>query len=131
KHWLVTRSRKLAALARAHLEEHASSEGGPRERIAVARALLHPASDGGAGAPRKGRKDDAEDGCPKESDVAAAPIAFFLEAEPPPGANGPLPCFTTLTAKADSKAPLDLARAALALFDRPHRAPLATTLASE
>ncbi len=58
-------------------------------------------------------------------------MALLLESEPAPGPNGPQACFTSATAKTDSKEPLDLARAALALADRPHRAALATTLAQE
>ena len=125
KRWLVTRARKTAAFARGYLEPHVPSSG---FHVAAARATLFP-PPAPAGGVRKLEPTRTE--CPSDAEVMAAPLASFLEAEPPPSPTGPLPCFTLLAGKADPKTPLDLARAVLALADRPHRAPMATSFAHD
>src|SRR5262249_1311709 len=71
--------------------------------------------------------DDAEALCPNEKDteLGHVPIALFLEAEPPPSATGPLPCFSALAGKVEPKSAIEMARVILALADRPHRAAMA------
>lgn len=158
KHWLVSRTRHVSELALAHLKEQGDTAA-PRTRAALDRARLFESAaqktDGAASTatksalPRRGGSEDAT--CPKDADLESAPIATFLDAEPPPGPNGPLPCFTALMSKvsltpapASSEgktaaftiapappSPLDLARSAMALFDRPHRTPLAMTLGEQ
>lgn len=128
KHWLVTRARSVAATARGYLREHTGDA--PRLKLAHARAALHALPD--PEAPRTAaRPRPTPPACPREIDLEAAPLAWFLEAEPPPNDSGPLACFTALTAKTDGKGALDLARAVHALADRPHRAPLGASLARE
>lgn len=136
KHWLVTRTRKLAAIARAHMEALQDPSG--RARMAAERARLYPPPhQPKAALPRRAsasttkKPEEEHIACPKTEEIDAIPVASLLEAEPPPDANGPLACFTSLTARADSKAALDRARAAHAYLDRPHRMPLATTVVKE
>ncbi|MBX3231013.1 MAG: hypothetical protein KIT84_36750 [Labilithrix sp.] len=126
---LVLRARERAALARTYLSI-SSSDASPRIRAAFARSSLYPPPpDPSRPAARKDR--GAEAACPKQADVDALPVALLLETEPAPTGDGPPSCFTQLTAKTTSKEPLDLARAALALADRPHRAALAQNLTRE
>lgn len=121
KHWLVARARHTAALARSYLDEHKVDS--PRGRVALARAQIHARP-----APAPKRTPEPAPACPKDADLDGAPIALFLETEPAPPPNGPLACFTSLTAKLDAKSPLEIARAVLAMSERPHRAPLVSTL---
>jgi hypothetical protein len=127
KRWLVTRARKTAAFARGYLEPHAGSAAA--FHVASARAALFPPATAESAPARRGAPERSE--CPSDAEVAAAPLASFLEAEPPPSPTGPLPCFTLLVGKAEPKTSLDLARTVLALADRPHRAPMATSLAQD
>lgn len=130
KRWLVARAKDLDAISRAHLATRNADEGA-RARIALERAKLFVPDVPTPKKPRRPAPNQEPPGCPRSEDVDALPVALLLEAEPPPQDNGPLPCFTSLSAKTASREPIELARASLALYERPHRRALATTLATE
>lgn len=124
---LLARTESAAKVARMYLA--AADKESPRARMSVAHAALYPAPEEEA----KGRRTESSSagGCPSKSDVDALPIHLLLESEPPPPADGPAACFTSLTGELTSREPLALARATLALVDRPHRTALAENQARE
>lgn len=118
---LVARARKLALDAAAYLDvqlERKTSSGATR--LARLRAALHP-----VGRPMVHKT--CPDG-PIEDDQM---VLDYLEAEPAPESNGPLPCYTKIVGRLDPKSGIDRARAVQALLDRPHRMPLAASIAKE
>jgi hypothetical protein len=109
----IERVDRTKAFAHAFLEKHAQRA---TAEVAAKRAALFV------------RRESDEDECVKSDD--GDPLAI-LEAEPAPGNNGPLPCFTERVAKVDPKSTVDIARVVFATIDRPHRAFLAAQWARE
>lgn len=124
---LAARTRHAAHLARTYLAASEETSTG-RGSVASRHALLYPAPVEDKG--ERPRKSE-EPVCPKKGEAESVPIHLLLETEGAPSADGPAPCFTTLTSSLTSKTALDLARATLALADRPHRAALAENQARD
>ena len=118
---LVARAKKLATDARAYLEVQIGKKtANASQRLAQLRVALHP-----------DRKGSTFSSCPDGVIEDDTMVLDYLEAEPAPERNGPLPCYTKVVAKLDPKTALDRARAVQALLDRPHRMPLAASIAKE
>jgi hypothetical protein len=125
---LLAHARNQAELARTYLD--AKEKDGARQHIAFRRSFLYPPPQEERRANYK-RLIAGEAACPKKGESDQVPVYLLLETEPAPTAEGPAACFTTLTGNLGSKAPLDLARATLALADRPHRTALAENQARD
>lgn len=125
---LIKHAQHEAQLARVYLD--ASEKSGSREHIAERHAALYPSPEELEKLGSR-RRFVSEAACPKKGESDQVPVHLLLETEPAPDAEGPAACFTTLTGNLTSKAPLDVARAALALVDRPHRAALAENQARD
>lgn len=124
---LVTRTRSAAAIARMYLG--AVEKDTPRARMAFAHSAQYPSPEE---VKKGGHKVQLGTGaCPSKADIDALPAYLLLETEPPPPPDGPPACYTTLAGGLTSKTPLDLARATIALADRPHRTALAENQARE
>lgn len=123
--YLGERAKEAVANALSYLDTFALRDGGkdPRAndlKLAQARAAIHGV----------GKNAERHRACP-ELEMPDARSLAYLEAEPAPDANGPIPCFTSVIAHLEPKTAVERARAVHALLDRPHRAPLAASIARD